>query len=258
MHQAQPLTIGSNLLTAIEQLGFTDDLPAPFELARLKREADKLLKVNAQEAYVVQAGLAALEWDADAVLDNTSKALRLGATVATYLNCALSLRLVGNTAGAAQLATEAVQRYPTNMDVQKIAVDLLVSAGRLREAAKICQDMVDRSLPHTDFVDGTLFLAAQADKLGVTDETMSVQAGLARDVLTGHRRRTHGYTVGMSTDPDGSEMLVFSVQFTGTPLDEMHLESELASKLADLPDWDPCVFVMELTATPLQHADLSV
>ena len=243
MHQAQPLTIGSNLLTAIEQLGFTDDLPAPFELARLKREADKLLKVNAQEAYVVQAGLAALEWDADAVLDNTSKALHLGATVATYLNCALSLRLVGNTAGAAQLATEAVQRYPTNMDVQKIAVDLLVSAGRLREAAKICQDMVDRSLPHTDFVDGTLF---------------SVQAGLARDVLTGHRRRTHGYTVGMSTDPDGSEMLVFSVQFTGTPLDEMHLESELASKLADLPDWDPCVFVVELTATPLQHADLSV
>ncbi|MEY4980454.1 MAG: hypothetical protein RLZZ352_2724 [Pseudomonadota bacterium] len=258
MHQAQPLTIGSNLLTTIERLGTTDDPLPSFELARLKREAAKLLKANAQEAYVVQAGLAALEWDAAAVLDNTNKALRLGATVTTYLNCALSLRLVGNTAGAVQLVTEAVQRYPADMEVQKLAVEVLISAGRLHEAAKICQAMIDRSLPHADFIDGTLFLAAQADKLGITDETMSAQAGFARDVLTAHRRRIHGYTVRVSSDPDGSEMLVFSIQFIGTPLDEMRLESELASKLADLPDWDPCVFVMELLATPLQHADLSV
>lgn len=258
MHPAQPLSIASNLLTAIDRLKNTDDPPAPFELARLQREADKLLKVNAQEAYVVQAGLAALEWDTDAVLHNTSKALRLGANIATYLNCALSLRLVGNTAGAVQLVTEAVQRYPTDTEVQKVAVDVLISTGHLRKAAKICQDMVDRSLPRADFVDGTLFLATQADKLGITDETMSAQADFARDVLTGHRRRMHGYTVGISADPDGSETLVFSAQFIGTPLDEMRLESELASKLADLPDWNPCVFVTELSATPLQHADLSV
>lgn len=258
MNKAQPLTIGSTLLTAIEQLGHADDLPSPFELTRLKCEAVKLLKVNAQEAYVVQAGLAALEWDATSVADNTSKALRLGADVATYLNCALSMRLVGNISGAAQLAAEAVKRYPTNMEVHKFAVDLLVSAGRLCEAAQICQDLVDRSLPRTDFVDGTLHLAAKAYQLGITDEMMVAQAGFAFEVLTAHRRRMREYSLVISADPDGSEMLVCSVQFIGTAVDEMRLESELASKLADLPNWDPCVFGMEFSATPLQHADLSV
>ena len=62
MHKAQPLTIGSNLLTEIEQFGLTDELPSPFELMRLKRDADKLLKISAVESYVVKAGIAALEW----------------------------------------------------------------------------------------------------------------------------------------------------------------------------------------------------
>lgn len=32
----------------------------------------------------------------------------------------------------------------------------------------------------------------------------------------------------------------------------MRLESELACKLADLPDWNPCLFAMELLAVPLR------
>lgn len=56
MHKAQPLTIGSNLLTEIERLT-TDELPSPFELMRLKRDADKLLKISAVESYVVKAVL---------------------------------------------------------------------------------------------------------------------------------------------------------------------------------------------------------
>lgn len=257
MHKAQPLTIGSNLLTEIEQFGLTDELPSPFELMRLKRDADKLLKISAVESYVVKAGIAALEWDAAAVLDNASKALWLGSDVTTYLNCAHSLRFVGNFAGAADLMVEAAQRYPMSSDVLKFAVDLLVSAGRLRVAAKMCQDFVDRSLPLADFAESTILLAAKAEELGVTDEMMVAQAGFAFDVLTQHRRRMREYILVVSSDPDGSDVMVCRVQFIGSAIDEMRLESELACKLADLPDWNPCLFAMELLAVPLQHADLS-
>lgn len=258
MHKTQPLTIGSHLLTAIERFGQTDDLPSTFELGRLKREADKLLKANALDAYVVKAGIAALEWDAGAVAEHTDRALRLGSGAATYLNCALSLRFVGNIGSAADLMDKAAQRYPLDSVVLKAAVDLLVSAGRLHDAAKICQGMVDRSLPRVEFVESTIHVAAKAHQLGITDETMIAQAGFAFDVLAAHRRRLREYTVSVLHDPDGSEVLVCSIQFMGTALEEMRMESELACRLAELPDWDPCVFSMELSAIPFQHADLAV
>lgn len=255
MHAAQPLTIASNLLTSIEQAGSTDDPTSTFELARLKREAAKLLHVDAAEAYVVLAGVSALEWNAAEVRANTERALALSRNSAAYLNCALSLRLVGEIDQAADLMSEAAQRFPLDGEVLEAAVDLLFSAGRLHAAAQICQGVIDRSMPRAEYVDSTLLLASQADKLGVSDAEISVQVGCAYKTLTRHRRRMRGYTQGLVPDPDGTSVLVCRIHFNGSARDEVRLESDMALLLAELPDWDPCVVAVELAADTVEHAD---
>lgn len=258
MYIAKPLTIGSNLLLEIQRFGLIDESPSPFELRRLKRDAEKLLQVSALESYVVQAAISALTWDAEAVDLNSAKALRLGSDAVTLYNCALSKRFVGDISGAADLMAEAAQRHPLDLDLIESAVDLLVSAGRLSIAAKICQGSIRRLLPVPAYAESTILLAEKSEKLGVTDEMMTEQAEFAFDVLAKHQRRMRAYDLRVSRDPDGTEVLVCTVKFSGTAVDEMRMESELAAKLSDLSDWDPCVFAMELSAVPLQHADLAV
>lgn len=255
MHAAQPLTIASNLLTSIEQAGSTDDPASAFELARLKREAAKLLHIDAAEAYVVLAGISALEWNAAEVRANTERSLALSRNSAAYLNCALSLRMVGEIDQAADLAVEAAQRFPMDGVVLNAAVDILLGAGRLHVAAVICQGVVDRSMPRGEYVERGLLVASQAGALGISDDTMSAQVICAYKTLTQHRRRMRGYTLEFVPDPDGTNVLVCRVHFLGSARDEVRLESDMALLLAELPDWDPCVFAMELAADAVEHAD---
>ena len=74
---------------------------------------------------------------------------------------------------------------------------------------------------------------------------------LAFHVLLSHHFFAHDCSLNVLSDPDGSELLVASVKFYGTGHDELWMESELALKLADLPDWNPCIFALDLVATSL-------
>lgn len=246
MTTPRPKTIGSELLGTIEDLFRNDSSLSPFDIARLEREAKKLMSADAAEAYVILGAISALAWDKDQALQHVRNAIRLDSRAETRINCAITLRYVGLIDDAADLVAQAAARAPGSELIINTAVEWLAGAGRLHQAAALEEDAQSRHIPPSEVAINASALHLAAEEIGVSMERLAYEVKCAHTVLANHKKRMLGSNVECVRDPDGSQTLVVALGFVGTTVEEIRLESELAILLADEPGWDPCRLAIEL------------
>lgn len=242
----KPQTIGSEILETIEDLFRRDSTPSQIELARLKRDANKLIGVDAAQGYVILGAISALTWDTEQALKHVKNAIRLDGSAKSLINCAISLRYVGLVDEAADLITQAAAKAPGSELVMNTAVEWLAGAGRLYQAVELQNDAQRRSIPLNEVTINASALHLASEEAGISMERLAYEVKCANTVLTNHKKRMLGSNIECVRDPDGSQTLVVAFGFIGTTTEEIRLESELAILLADEPGWDPCRLAIEL------------
>ncbi len=246
MTTPRPQTIGAEILAAIEDLFRHDEAPSSFELARLERDAKKLIAADAAQGYVMLGAIAALAWDSEQALRHVKNAIKLDSSPESLINCAITLRYVGLIEEAADLVAQAAAKAPGSQFVMNNAVEWLAGAGRLDEAAALQENALRRHIPLTEVTINASGLYSAAQEADVSMSRVAFEVKCAHAVLANHKKRMRGFSVECARDPDGSQTIVIALGFIGTTTEEIRLESELAIMLADEPGWDPCRLAIEL------------
>lgn len=246
MTTPRPQTIGSEILAAIEDLFKQDAAPSQIELARLERDARKLIGVDAAQGYVMLGAISALAWDASQALKHVQNAIKLDSSAESLINCAITLRYVGLIEEAVELVSQAAAKAPGNQYVINTAVEWLAGAGRLNQAAALQTASQRRCIPLNEDTINASALHLAAEEISIPMERITFEVKCAHTVLANYQKRMRGFTIECAHDPDGSRTLVITMGFIGTTTEEIRLESELALLLADEPGWDPCRLAIEL------------
>lgn len=136
-------------------------------------------------------------------------------------------------------------RYPANMNVVNELIYWLAASGQLLKA-KALHDKHEINNKHFDDDYEKLIEAAYwAEKFGLTDDVMAKQASVAYKVLAANQRRARGFGFNAEQTESNQGMISLYITFRGDLQDEINFESELAPLLADIPEWNPDLFLIE-------------
>lgn len=244
MTSAKPHTICNELLGQLEVLFQSDDPPSEFEMARLARDANKLLAVDAAGGYTVKAALAALRWDVDSVRLNSDRAVSIDGSTDTRSNAAINLQHVNLFDEAIVQAQVAMRIAPADKSLIEQAVDYMVTAGKFSEGAAVVDDAAARGIVIPSDAPN---LHATVLAIGIDPDRLVFEMRAAHSVLFQHRVRPRFMKADGVADPDGGKTLVVHIGFHGTEDDQLQLECELAQLLAAEPGWDPSRLSIELS-----------
>lgn len=111
-----PNSKGQELTARIEVLSKRSDV-TPFEVRSLKREIDKLVSVNAAEAYMLGGMLAAITGDYAESKELHEKSLRLVADDVGYFNFGVSMKTVGDLTLAKDLFAKTAMIVPGDTEL---------------------------------------------------------------------------------------------------------------------------------------------
>ena len=247
-----PATIESRVLDDLVHF-LNHEEPTPFDIKRIEKDIAALEKVDRGEGYAARAALCALRWDLEGAQAWSERACTIDGAFEVANNAAISMRFLNRPDLGVEYGLLALRRAPALHEVAEVAVGLLVVSGRMHEALAVVQDF-EASRGEKSWCFDVQSICAQVDNIGLSEERLRIEIRAALDVLTAHKIRHNGFSVEESSDPDGGSAMVVFVGFEGTLEDELSLEAELAEKLADDPDWDPCRLSVELTHTTQENA----
>ena len=113
----QPKSIASSLYKRMLQYQFKKTIP-PLVIEGFKRDANKLIKQDAQSAYDLLGVIASLENKRENVISNYKKAIGLGNDPYVYYNFAVSLNRVGEVSLSLENLKEGMKFIdPLNLDL---------------------------------------------------------------------------------------------------------------------------------------------
>lgn len=252
MAYASPKTITDELLVELDALFSTDDEPGEFVLARLRRDANKLMPHSPEEAYTVLSAIEALKWNQDGAARLAAEAVRHDYSVVTLMNVALNMRSVGLLHVACDYMRKALDIAPVDPEIVSRAMDFHCSAGFIHQASAMLAAARKRGVEFKpeDEVDAVDTLAGIIDRLQIPHDRIVFEIAAAHSLLFHHRRRLRGFAATVALDPDGGETFVVAIPVIGSVDDEIHFEEELASLLAEEPGWNPCKLSIEFEMIP--------
>ncbi len=245
---AVPRTVAGELFAQLEHLFNSNDVPDQFTVARLTREAAALQMVDAAEASMVKAGIAALGWkfeDAQRWLENS---LRLDGSIANKLNAALTYRQLNRLDLTAQLGVECYQMAPKDPTVVNAVLESLCTSGQLTRALEIYRQAQRDGIKIEDGILTPVHIVEHIAELDIHPDRVEFEVRSAEQVLAQNRKRVLTFEYEKYEDHDEASSLVIRIGFEGDIADELRMESELAQVLAQEPGWNPC-----LLSTELQH-----
>lgn len=143
-----PNSKGRDITVRIEALSKRLDV-TPFEVKVLEREIDKLVAVDAAEAYMLGGMLAATTGKRDESKVLHEKSLRLLTGVVSYFNYGVSMKTVGNLTLANELFEKAAELVPGDSQVFKHRLQTLAFLLDYEEFETVV-DKVKRSGPPFD------------------------------------------------------------------------------------------------------------
>lgn len=111
-----PNSKGEELTARIEALSKRSDI-TPFEVRSLKKDIEKLMSVNAAEAYMLGGMLAAITGDYAESKELHEKSLRLVGDVVGYFNFGVSMKTIGDLTLAKKMFAKAAEMVPGDVEL---------------------------------------------------------------------------------------------------------------------------------------------
>lgn len=245
-----PQHLGKAVLEEVERLINTETPPTQFELARLRRDADKLHAIDHSLAYLAESAIAALTWDVKSTRVLIEKALRLNKSAVMLANCALTMRSIGFPEESCEYALAAMHAEPADMSFLVGAVEQLSLVGRWNEALKLVDMAKAKSMKlEASFMDfeGHLRFLHEED---ISLDRLKFELKCANLVLREAHVRHRGIDIDLIKDPETSQQtLVIQTICYGTIEDELRLDSALGQLLASEPGWNPEKLAVEIACT---------
>jgi hypothetical protein len=256
MFHAQPATACAD---AFERLHlFMRDPPTPFDIRRLEADAAKLENSDRSEASTVRAAIAALRWDVSDARRWSEKACLSDGSATTRINASVTFRFLNQLEIASEYALQAYRLAPLDVEVAQHTVGMLSSAGRLREALECFTDYLAKVGSGASWDLDVAQLVSVLDASNISEAQLRSEVMAAMGILTDARIRYSNVQYEVATEPDGGYAIAAKVQFVGDIDTEIRLESALAHKLADMPEWDPTRLSVEFEyLTEDDHAGVS-
>lgn len=242
---AQPKTIATDLFDKLENWIVNGLHPTTFELKKLEREADALMRVAADEASIVKAGLAAIVWDVDKALYFVDNACRLDPSESTLLNSALTCRFMNLYPEAIAYGRRALAIAPNSSKAASHTLEYLMGCGDLEGARQLLAPFEQRGQHVSSDIEALRQISEFIEVNGVSESHLKAELEIAIAVLTAHKIRASGMQWSRENDPDGGDTYVITMYFKGDLSTELELESELAQKFADLENWNPNLLSIE-------------
>ena len=134
---AVPASKVSDLIEKLASIAIADSVNE-FEVARIQREARRLLKVDAAGAHTVLGCVAALKGDAATVRKHHDNALRLSSHVYVSYNYAVSLSLLEENEDALEVVVGALKQSPDDLELLGYAIRLALQSGHIAKANSLC------------------------------------------------------------------------------------------------------------------------
>lgn len=257
MPSGVPQTIGQQLFRKLEDLLISRDTPDEMTLRRLERDAENLMKVDAADAYIVLAGIAAVRWDLDRVLSYSRNAIKLDPrSLPTLVNAALNMHNANFMNEAAEQVVSALGYVHADGETWSRAVNYLVYAGQFHRAAEILRDGMNRGLAFPDDTEEAIEYADLVDRHQIDPEQLKFEFSVVASVLQANHKRVRAFAFSEYVDPEGGACLVATIGVDGTVADEIRLDAEIAPRFAESAGWNPNKLSIEILAKPY-HAGKS-
>ena len=189
-NQPSPATKAAELIRSLAELAEETE-PNEFELKRLEREAEKLLKVDAVAGHTALGAAASLRGDTREVHYRHRLAAKLsGESAETPYNYAASLTKLGEFTDALEIARRANSRAPANPDVFGGLVAASVITGHFREACELINTW-NGANPERRFVPDSPVetILSAVDRDVFTEERLREVLAVAHEVLRSSKMR---------------------------------------------------------------------
>ncbi len=199
----QPETIGNQLIGKLNSLRTSNQDISAFEIAAIRREAKKLLDVDAFHAYVVLGAIACVEGDIEAMIENHEKALRIS------YDDDLALRNYASSLGQSWMIDEQVnifERMITSniapLFANRAAAFSRELQGNYEDAKKYAEKYLEleQSRDDTHQIELIITVCQLIKDLGIPSVDVSDYAQAAIDVMKNNR--VHPEYVDYFQSPD--------------------------------------------------------
>lgn len=194
---------------------------------RLEKEADSLLKVDAQHGYMVRGALKSLTFDIDAVHEDFERATRLGFNEVVLRNYAVCLENLGYFSESLPIAAQVQQRYSSELGGD---IRIALEAGQFRLADQLItywhEQHPAQTLPDVD----EAVVREAADVLhtqGVTDVRVAAVLDVAGSVLRQHKLFSHALPDIIIYETGGEKCVLFQFKLRVEPMVAAAIEFEI-------------------------------
>ena len=233
-NQPSPVTKAADLIRSLAALAKEIE-PSEFELKRLEREAEKLLKVDAVAGHTALGAAASLRGDVKEVRYRHRLAAQLSGESAQSLhNFAASLAALGEFTEALEIARRAYSRAPADPDVLDGVVVASFFAGHFREAYELVSkwngDNPERPYSPNSPVEAIL---SAIDRDAFTEERLREVLAIAYGVLRSSKVRTMG--VEVHADEHEPDFFLFECFVMASPEKAEDLNEALDAQIRGRP-----------------------
>lgn len=204
-----------------------------FTQIRLEKAARSGIEIFPSEAHQVLAILAGLRWDAAAMDENFSTAMRFGTESIVEHNYAETLRAANRYVDAANMYERASNTNPTDLVLLRSAMVCNWQAGRWQRAMDLAEILMQRS-PDEEFE----YLAKQRALIEMAQRN-GVSLGVVEQLHTAlysFLRDRHIRALSSATDMDhtpGEESIYIAIRIKADREEVQRLDEELTPVLFD-------------------------
>ena len=136
---AAPATKAAELVRRLSALANRVEI-SDFELRQMEQEANKLLQVDADQAYQILGGVASLRGDAQGVHREHKRALKLsGEAAASLRNYAISLAIISEFEAAWKTIQKSFRKDPTDQETLWRYILFSIMSGHFLEAQELME-----------------------------------------------------------------------------------------------------------------------
>ena len=233
-NQPAPATKAAELIAALAALAAEAE-PNDFELKRLEREAEKLLKIDAVAGYTALGAVASLRGDIEGVHSRHRAALQLsGNSPQTLHNYGASLAKLGEFTEALEVARRAHSRAPADPQMFGGVVTASLYAGHFREACDLVNEWNGANPERPYAPDSPVeALLSAVDREVFTEERLQEVVAIAYEVLRSSKIRTG--RVELHADEHEPDYFLFECFVMTSPEKAEELNEALDARIRDCP-----------------------